>query len=275
MRSKIIIISIVAILWAFFARWFYVHHIKGCAHQSTVAPAESPKTLALLDDGKNVLGNFEEFGFEEDSTLLHTSENNLVFTQKLIDYLRSNTKKKLVVSGIYRAPNEAAAIGNERAQQMVNVLTAQGTEANRLVLNTAPVDTRKWKGGLGFQIENAIITDNDLQQIVISDANFDSNSAIFVPNDDFVRLAAALKIYVLKVPTTGMNITGHTDNQGEEAANMSLGMQRANAVKEYFAQQQINIKIRTRSEGEQKPVASNDTELGRAQNRRVQCELTR
>jgi outer membrane protein OmpA-like peptidoglycan-associated protein len=273
MRSKIIIISIIAILWALFARWFYVHHIKGCAHDKEVVPIEVPKTLALWDEGKNVFGDFEAFAYERDSTALHLSDNNLLFTQKLVQYLHSNTKKKLLISGVYRNQLETNAIGQERAQQIVNYLSQQGIENERLVLNTSSVDASKWKGGLAFSIENPVITDNDLQQIVISDANFDSNSDVFVPNDDFVRLSAALKIYIAKAPKSTMNITGHTDNQGTDEANVALGLRRANAVQHYFAQQQLNINIRTRSEGERKPIANNDTELGRAQNRRVQCAL--
>jgi outer membrane protein OmpA-like peptidoglycan-associated protein len=250
-----------------------VHHIKGCAHDKEATPTELPKTLALWDEGKNVFGDFEEFRFERDSITLHQSDNNLLFTQKLVQYLSSNAKKKLIISGIYRERNETNTVGYERAQLMAQYLSQQGIENERLILDTAPVNAQQWKGGLAFKIENPVITDNDLQQIVISDANFDSNSDIFVPNDDFVRLAAALKIYIDKAPKTSMNITGHTDNQGADNVNEALGLRRANAVKNYFAQQQININIRTRSEGERKPIASNDTELGRAQNRRVQCEL--
>lgn len=66
-------------------------------------------------------------------------------------------------------------------------------------------------------------------------------------------------------------IEGHTDNVGGKEINQKVGMERAEAVKKYlYEQYQIPLhKMNVISYGSEKPVASNKTKDGRAQNRRV------
>jgi len=68
-----------------------------------------------------------------------------------------------------------------------------------------------------------------------------------------------------------IEIEGHTDNTGDKDFNYKLGLERAEAVQRYlYMQHQIPLhKISVISYGEEKPVAPNNTKVGRAQNRRV------
>ena len=68
-----------------------------------------------------------------------------------------------------------------------------------------------------------------------------------------------------------IEIEGHTDNVGSKQMNYELGLERANAVRQYlYEQHQIPLhKMNVISYGEEKPVAPNTTRVGRAQNRRV------
>ncbi|QFR44098.1 OmpA family protein [Sulfurimonas xiamenensis] len=69
-------------------------------------------------------------------------------------------------------------------------------------------------------------------------------------------------------------IIGHTDNVGSEASNQTLSENRANAVKELIVQHGIEAnRIKTVGMGESAPAALNDTDEGRAQNRRIEAEL--
>lgn len=71
-------------------------------------------------------------------------------------------------------------------------------------------------------------------------------------------------------------IEGHTDSVGSEAYNMGLSKRRAESVASYLASQGVNLGSRFATEafGEGKPIASNDTEAGRAENRRVVIRRT-
>ena len=68
-----------------------------------------------------------------------------------------------------------------------------------------------------------------------------------------------------------VEIEGHTDNVGESAVNMRIGLERAEAVKRYLYEgHQVPLhKMSVISYGEDKPAAPNTTREGRAQNRRV------
>ena len=72
-------------------------------------------------------------------------------------------------------------------------------------------------------------------------------------------------------------ITGHTDNEGAAASNLSLSEQRANAVKGYFTKKyQLNAsRFSVAGKGQQSPIADNTTAEGRAQNRRVEFVVVR
>lgn len=68
-----------------------------------------------------------------------------------------------------------------------------------------------------------------------------------------------------------IRVEGHTDNTGEEAANITLSDQRAAAVVEYLVGRGVPAaRLEARGFGLSKPVAPNDTEEGRAKNRRVE-----
>lgn len=76
-----------------------------------------------------------------------------------------------------------------------------------------------------------------------------------------------------KNPEMKVEVDGHTDNVGSAAYNMKLSERRAKAVKDYAVNKGIDSKrISVKGFGLTKPATSNDTEEGRAQNRRV--ELT-
>jgi outer membrane protein OmpA-like peptidoglycan-associated protein len=80
-------------------------------------------------------------------------------------------------------------------------------------------------------------------------------------------LVAILKAY----PVVAVRLEGHTDNTGDPAANKKLSLDRAIVVKEIMIKSGIaEGRIATDGYGQEKPIASNDTEAGRAQNRRTE-----
>lgn len=85
------------------------------------------------------------------------------------------------------------------------------------------------------------------------------------------KLVNVLKEY----PDTNIEIQGHTDSKGTDAYNETLSEKRAGAVSTYLRNRGVpGSRITTRGYGETAPVASNDTDAGRAQNRRVNFLIT-
>ena len=76
-------------------------------------------------------------------------------------------------------------------------------------------------------------------------------------------------------PDTNINIYGYTDFKGTDEYNLSLSDRRAASVKAYLISKGIaSSRMNTMGMGEASPIASNDTEAGRAQNRRVEFAIT-
>jgi outer membrane protein OmpA-like peptidoglycan-associated protein len=82
-------------------------------------------------------------------------------------------------------------------------------------------------------------------------------------------------VQLLRTNTTlRIELGGHTDNVGADAANLTLSDQRAQAVRDFVIAQGIDAsRITAKGYGETKPVATNDTEEGRAQNRRTEVTV--
>ena len=71
-----------------------------------------------------------------------------------------------------------------------------------------------------------------------------------------------------------MVVEGHTDNTGDAARNLALSDDRARAVMDWLIAAGVSPdRLEARGYGEQQPVASNDTEDGRMQNRRVVLKI--
>jgi outer membrane protein OmpA-like peptidoglycan-associated protein len=73
---------------------------------------------------------------------------------------------------------------------------------------------------------------------------------------------------------TVIEVAGHTDSTGSDQYNQQLSQRRAQSVAGYLGGQGINSqRLLTVGAGESYPIASNDTEAGRAQNRRVEMTI--
>jgi outer membrane protein OmpA-like peptidoglycan-associated protein len=99
---------------------------------------------------------------------------------------------------------------------------------------------------------------------------FNTGSAVIKPASHGVLMEIA---NVLKeTPDMNISIIGHTDNDGNEAGNIKLSKQRAEAVRAYLSDSfAIDSKrIKTDGKGASQPVGSNQTAEGKAQNRRVE-----
>jgi OOP family OmpA-OmpF porin len=88
-------------------------------------------------------------------------------------------------------------------------------------------------------------------------------------------LDRAIKI-LKEYPTILLEISGHTDNIGDRAANIDLSKRRAEAVRKYLIDGGIDAsRLMSRGAGPDESIAPNDTEEGRAKNRRTEFKIVR
>lgn len=105
-------------------------------------------------------------------------------------------------------------------------------------------------------------------ELTLSSVLFDFDKATLKPGAE--RSLAPLVDFLTTDSTRRVTIEGHTDSLGSDAYNRQLSQQRAEAVRDWFAQRGIQPdRMTARGLGEDYPIATNATEAGRQENRRV------
>ncbi|MDQ3188642.1 MAG: OmpA family protein [Pseudomonadota bacterium] len=121
----------------------------------------------------------------------------------------------------------------------------------------------------GTGVEVTRTADNQLRVNIPADISFDVGQAAIRPNfrpvlDNFAQSLA-------QNPSASVTIIGHTDSTGSSASNEPLSLQRADATRDYLVSRGVPAnRFSIDGRGAREPVASNDTDAGRARNRRVE-----
>lgn len=92
---------------------------------------------------------------------------------------------------------------------------------------------------------------------------------------EYYGLLTKVQGAIREFPGSQIMIEGHTDSQGSDDVNQTLSERRAKVVAEYLmANMGVEIPIKSQGFGESRPIASNDTQEGRAKNRRIDVVIT-
>lgn len=154
-----------------------------------------------------------------------------------------------------------AAVGGTAGAIIGRQMDQQAEELDRELENATVETVQDEEGntaGIRITFDNAILFD------------FDSYALRPAARTDLSDLARSLANY----PNVDALIVGHTDSRGAESYNQTLSERRAEAVATYLAQQGVAPRrMMVSGMGETQPVASNETEAGRQQNRRVEVAL--
>jgi len=98
---------------------------------------------------------------------------------------------------------------------------------------------------------------------------FDSDVVLGAARSNLDALAASLNKY----PKSDLMIVGHTDATGTDSYNQKLSERRANSASRYLRSKGVRRHIEALGAGETEPVAENETDAGRQQNRRVEIAI--
>ncbi|WP_457325024.1 OmpA family protein [Roseateles sp. P5_E11] len=122
----------------------------------------------------------------------------------------------------------------------------------------------------GTGVEVARTDDNRLKLNVPSDVSFDTGRADIKPQMRPVLDEIGRNLD----PGVHVTVVGHTDSTGSDAINEPLSRERAAAVRDYLSARGVSSsRVNVAGRGSHEPVAGNDTEAGRAANRRVEIFL--
>ncbi len=123
-----------------------------------------------------------------------------------------------------------------------------------------------WSGSVGGELKKQLLAEKRARLYGIL---FDTNSSV-IRSESQPVLDQVLDLLRAE-PDWKLTIEGHTDAVGSNEHNLTLSQQRADAVKANLVSGGVNeSRLKTVGFGESKPLADNGTELGRAQNRRVE-----
>ncbi len=113
---------------------------------------------------------------------------------------------------------------------------------------------------------------DNIRLIMPEKITFDSNHADL--RVSFIEILDSVVLVLRKYSDTLLKIVGHTDSVGSESYNLDLSERRANTVARYLISQGIAPRrIQAYGAGEGFPVATNETESGRSENRRVELSI--
>ena len=130
-------------------------------------------------------------------------------------------------------------------------------------------EMREQLAGTGVQV---VRVGNQLELVMPGNVTFPTNE--YSIRDSFFPVLDSVSAILYKYTDTRIQVIGHTDSTGALDYNYGLSDRRAQSVGNYLASRGVDQdRIITQGVGPDQPIASNDTEAGRAQNRRVELEI--
>ena len=122
--------------------------------------------------------------------------------------------------------------------------------------------------------EAQVLQDGDNVIIRLYGLTFPSGQSTIKP--EYFGLLKKVQNGIEIFDNSKVSVQGHTDSRGSNDLNMKLSEERSAAVKEYLAANMPSLKGRITSKGygKERPIASNETEEGRAKNRRIDIVIT-
>jgi outer membrane protein OmpA-like peptidoglycan-associated protein len=166
---------------------------------------------------------------------------------------------------------EAARLAAVAEQQKLAAAKADAESAR----GQAEKDAQTLRDRLREQLNLVLQTRDTARGLIVnmSDVLFDFNQATLLPGakEKLAKVSGILLAY----PTLRLKVEGHTDSVGSDDYNMKLSQRRADSVRDYLTTNGIAAAgITSVGLGKADPVASNDTNAGRQQNRRVELVVS-
>ncbi len=268
------------IIWAYVCQQWYVCSIKqkcGPEADSTIAVVDTSQVQQAGEQAPAV--NTYPLGFKWNSSQPEKGPGFDARFQQLIDSLPKDYLFEIVGKyyGDETPPQGYSNMGLARADAVKKMFTGK-IDSSRIVVTsrmigsvTPEAQKTSYLDGISFNYKE-VPKGNEVEFIEI-----ENQISILFPYGSAQREAdPRVDEYIeklaqrLKQTNETVSITGHTDSSGSEEYNEKLGLARARHIEQLLISKGIDkSRITIASKGEKEPVASNDTEEGRRQNRRV------
>jgi OmpA-OmpF porin, OOP family len=282
-------------LFLFFSNNYYQTHC-GCGVANAI-PAVGATTLAgasALDiaDGsafKSAFNGNLRFGRNNYEHALPLADGIKNAFSSTADYLKGHADRTLKITGFYNEAEKNTSIfpnlGLARANHIKAMLTALGAPASQIATDAIMQNDLSFvndtlTGGAMYSF-SGLVTDNtrlaDIEKRLRANPiilYFATNQSELSLTDQQRKDFSDLLYYLDNKKGAKATSTGHTDNKGSIEKNTTLSAERAAFVRAYLAKNGVNAEqIVTAGKGPSVPRETNDTEEGRAKNRRVEVGI--
>ena len=123
-----------------------------------------------------------------------------------------------------------------------------------------------------LQLTEIVDSAKHSKHYILENVYFNTGSAVLKP-ESFTSLNNLVEVMKLK-PTMVIEISGHTDDVGDDALNLELSQKRAESVRNYLIKNGIaSNRVTAKGYGETQPIADNSTPEGKAKNRRTEVKI--
>ena len=191
-------------------------------------------------------------------------------TEQRVDIARATADKKI-------AEAEIKQLGAEREQVLLEARTREAIQAQRIAEVARTRAEQEAARARLLEQELAALKARQTERglvLTLGDVLFEYDKVNLKPGA--MQNLYQLATFLTENPERNLIIEGHTDSLGSDSYNLELSRRRAQAVENFLLQNGVEpTRLTTRGYGEAYPVASNTTEAGRQENRRVEIVVLR
>lgn len=260
-----------------------------CTHDTAAVPAviapleeDAPISFAITDTDR-------EFEATTTDNLLFPL-NNCDFIEPLserltgvfgeaVSHLQNNEDRLLMLTGLYKdsETNECVDvqdIGYGRAMKVKSMLVSLGAPEDRIRVKSDMTEVEMHNENVLGGVRYDFISMEERLRMGNITLYFETNANDLSLTNDQQRYFEDLKNFINQNAESKIAISGHTDNVGDYEGNKSLSRRRARFVREYMVENGVpRESIVIDGMGPDLPLDTNDTDEGRAKNRRVEVTI--
>ena len=283
-------VLLMLVIWALYSFVAYTGLLSHCCPGGSIVSdgagsekSEAAAAAAIADAEKAELKR-NPVDFQWASVQANTNEGFDAYKKTLLT--KATADNILEITGFYHeaepTPDGYDNMGFARAASLRELLKAEFPDEERIRLKARLMDEADgvrnsfFEGGAFKWLEpekTAAETVEELDDRIIIRFPYNSTEKDYDPVvDEYLTKLSD------RVKQTGEKIalTGHTDNKGKPDYNVQLGQRRANAIQSILVRNGVpDGQITTATKGATQPVATNNTDEGRHENRRVEVRLNK
>ena len=212
-------------------------------------------------------------------------------TKKTVTYLKGNPDRSLMITGYYKGDEKNNSIfpnlGLARANDVSKHLVSLGVPASQINTTGKLISADYWVKdgtvvkGVDWTFDKKLASNNridDIKKRLVGKPitlYFGTNQSQINLKEQQRKDFADIVYYLGNVKGSKLDVSGHTDNVGNRASNISLSKKRATFVQDYLQKNGgiSKAKMAVTGSGPDRPVKDNKTDEGRRLNRRVEVTL--